>query len=681
MKFATTGRWLVRHAALVAALAAIPTLVHATPVVDGALDADYGAALATSPKDDLAVWAPTSINDPADTLAKVLDTTAIYATNSGNSLYIFVRMPYYSLQTAHGDWAVAVHLGGANDAVAVSNITKDPYGINTFYNYPSNPNAIIKANVVSAAVFSDGVNGWGYINTPNAGLNNWQFTGAGDYFGSAALGRPTLTTTVFHSVGTSGSEIAYINGDGTGASGGIEMKIPFADFAHDGNLTAPVVGDTVKFQFYVSLRDANNGHPRGAIDSEPFEESARWISDGAGGRDYTQGILTQQVAYTIKSATTPMNALSATFVDPTHIKVQFTDNLGAGATTAANYVLNDVTASGSPFAATAAVIDGTLLSQADLTVPTLVPGHQYKVVVSNVQSSGGVVIAAGLNSALFYSGIPVVFNVYDPTDIYTANTATMMTITGSFINWTNTDAGVGEVQLTEVDVPTHHWQSGTVYVQPPGGNNLVEYKIRLPGTGNAWNAMQGAGNNNNPDNRTLTIPPGMTSASTLDYAETTIPVQVTFNLTDNENRAAGKDVYIAGMYINNYNFTDAATALKMTKTGANTYSITVPVAQGYDRYKYFTAVPDTVDTTKLVPNYDVFSQPNLYVTIIGAGSPLAQTVNDSIGVATPSYIQALRIAAGLDLGPTPATGAAFVALDKAVDGRITIADAVKLLKP
>jgi hypothetical protein len=669
--------------ALVAALAAIPALAQATPVVDGVLDSDYGTALATSPKDDLSVWAPSSINDPADPAAKILDSTAIYATNSGNSLYVFVRLPYFSLQTAYGDWALAVHLGGANDAIAVTNTTKDPYGIPVYYNYASNPNAIIKANLVSSATHGDGVNGWGYLNTPNTALTGWQFTGAGDYFGSAALGRPTSTTTVFHSVGTTGSEIAYVNGDGTGANGGIEMKIPFADFAHDGNLTAPVVGDTLKFQFYASVRDgtSGDGHARAAIDCEPFEDGARWQSDGIGGRDYTVGVLTQQVSYTIKSATTPMNVQGASFVDPTHIKVQFTDNLGTGATTASNYAITDLTTAGSPFAATAAVIDATLLSQADLTVPTLSPGHQYKIVVSNVQSSGGILVTDTLNSATFYSGIPVVFNVYDPTDVYTTNAATIMTVTGSFNNWTNSDAGTSEPQFTLVDAPTHHWQTGTVYVQPPGGNNIVEYKLRLPGTGNAWNALQGGGNSGNPDNRALVLAPGTVSASTLDYTETTIPVQVTFNLTDNENRAGGGDVYIAGMYINSYNFTDVATALKMTKTGANTYSITAPVPQGYDRYKYFTATVDPTDATKLVPNYDVFSVPNLYVTIIGSGSPLAQIVNDVIGVVPVTAAQVLRVAAGLDLGPTPASSTAFAAMDKDADGKITILDAVKLLKP
>lgn len=683
MKFSTSGRRLVRHLALVGALGTVSALVHATPVVDGILDKDYGVALATSPKDDLAVWVPTSVNDPADPIAKTMDSTALYVTNSGNALYIFVRLPYYSLQTAYGDWAVAVHLGGANDAIAIKNTTNDPYGMKVFYNYPSNANAIIKANFVSLANFGDGVNGWGYINTPNAALNGWNFTGT-DYFGSAAAGKPTTTQTTFHSVGATGSEIAYVNGDGTGSSGGIEIKVPFVDFARDANLTAPVVGDVVKLQFYSSRRDGtgSNGHVRGAIDSEPFEESARWVSDGAGGRDYTQGILTQQVSYTIQSAITPMDVQSAAFVDPTHIKVQFADNLAAGATTASNYVLTDVTAGGTPIAVSAAAIDGTLLNQADLTTATMLPGHQLSLVVSNVQSSAGIVVAAPKNTATFYSGVPVTFNLYDPTDIYTTDGATVMTVTGPFINWTNNADGSGEVHLTLVDAATKHYQSAPFYIIPPGGNNIVEYKYRLPGItlGDPWNALQGS-YNNNPDNRAMMVLPGTTSISTNDYAETTNNVNVTFNLTDNENRAAGNDVYIAGQYINGYNFRTIATLLKMTKTGAHTYTITVPVPQGYDRYKYFTGVTDTTDPTLLDPNYDLFSQPNLYVTIIGSGTPPTQTVNDVIGVAPPTAAQVLRVAAGLDAGPTPATGAAFLAMDKVVDGKITIADAVKLLKP
>ncbi|HEY3411747.1 MAG TPA: hypothetical protein VGM51_01690 [Armatimonadota bacterium] len=649
--------------ALGAAGLALTVAAHATPVVDGTLDAEYGAPVASSPKDNLTVDAARGINDPADTLlAKPSDVTNVYVTNSGNALYIFVRLPYYSLQTMHGDWSIPIHLGGANDAIAVATTTGDPYGIPVTYNYPKNPNAVIKANVKSSAAFTDGVNGWGYLNTPNAALNGWQFPG-GDYFGSDAAGKVPAGATKFHSVGSTGAEIAYANGDGTGNTGGIEMRIPFADFTVSGNLTAPAVGDTIYLQFYISIRDLNNNHPRAAIDSSPYEAGIRsQPTAGTGDPNYGLGIATQQVPYTIVNATTPFDVSKAGYTDATHVYVQFSDNVGTGGDVAANYALTDTDNGNAVVAVSAAAIDGVNARQVNLTTAALVYGHRYHLVVSNAKSLGGVVVTPTANSVDFQAPMPVNLTLVDNGGL----------VPPGKTPWIAFFVGAGGKQkLVPVAGKTNEWTTDVPYLVQVGTATckfviVNESDPNLPITD--YDTL------NRRDRH-----PVITVAGPNDFTYYIgAPVTVTFNLIDFTGKAA--TAIAAGKQLVLFDFdTDPATRFPLTAVSGKTNTFTtgpLSMVQNSTEYKYVIVTDSGLPTESL--DYDTLNPGNRAIDT-GAGNVATMIRTDTNG--SPAVVDILKVAAGLAAGPTPATDPTFVAMDKDASGTITLLDALKAIKP
>jgi hypothetical protein len=172
------------------------------------------------------------------------------------------------------------------------------------------------------------------------------------------------------------------------------------------------------------------------------------------------------------------------------------------------------------------------------------------------------------------------------------------------------------------------------------------------------------------------IPNQTTTYNLYDIVPTQTPVDVTFRLVDVEGRLAGKPVYVFGDF-NNWPAADPSSALKLEPVinQPNTYQGTTQMAQSYYGYKYVTADPDPANPGQYIINYDLFSSQNLRASIIGEGSPLAQTIVDVIGVATPPAVRALRIAGGLEAAPASIAG-----IDKNGDNQVTILDAVALAK-
>jgi hypothetical protein len=627
----------------------------ATPVVDGILDADYGAALASSPKDNLIVdpAATPAINDPADITAKSIDLTNIYVTNSGNALYIFVRLPHYNLTDPHGDWSIPIHLGGANDGLAVPNTLKDPWGSNVFLNYPSNPNAYVKSNFKSRAAFSDGVNGYAFVHNINAAGNGWD-AGLGDFFGSEGGGTPPVGATYFHSAKIGGGEIAYKADDGTGNVGAIEMRIPFSAFAQNTTLTAPVVGNVLKLQFISFKRTPTDGHDRAAIDAVPFEDSIRFIAGPS--NDYSQGIATQQVSYTIVAANTPMDVSAAAYTDSTHIALQFTDNVGTGGTTAANYSLVDTDNGNAVIAVSAAAIDAVNTKQVNLTTATLPDGHNFKVTVTNVQSTGSVVVTPARNSATFQSYVDATFTICDN------GSPAIIPTTAQFISVFVFVPISKEIDLVKVTGSPNCYTTIPPFRLPPG---QAKYKYRIDHSD--YDTLNRRDRFNN-----VTIAGPNVFNDTIGGG----PVGVTFNLTDYNAVLPANPVYLF-----NYN-TDPATRILMNPVAGQPGKFTSgsqPWVQNTYEYRYVVVDPNG-GTEILDP--DSLNQFNRNVAINGSGSPLTQTVNDIAGTPpAPTAAEILRVAAGLVAGPSPATSATFIAMDKDASGNITILDAVKLLHP
>lgn len=656
-------RSFLQGIALGVAALALSASAFATPVVDGTLDAEYGAPLASSPKDNLTVDAARGINDPADTaLAKPSDVTNVYVTNSGNALYIYVRLPYYSLQTMHGDWSIPIHLGGANDAIAVDTTTGDPYGIPVTYNYAKNPNAVIKANVKSSANFTDGVNGWGYMNTPNATFNGWRFTG-GDYFGTNAAGAVPAGALKFHAAGATGAEIAYANGDGTGNTGGIEMRIPFSDFAVDGNLTAPVAGDKISLQFYIGIRDANNNHPRAPIDSSPFEAGIRSQPDTVtGDPNYAKGVATQQVTYTLINATTPFDVTKAGFIDATHMYVQFSDNVGAGGEVAGNYAVTDTDNGNAVVPVSAAAIDGTNAKQVDLTTTTIPFGHHFHVVVSNAKSLGGITVTPILNSADFQAPMPVNMTLVDNGAL----------VPPTKTPWIAFFVGAGGKQkLVQVAGTTNSWTTDVPFLVQPG---TATAKFVIVNESDPTLPITDYDTLNRQDRHPVVVVPGPNNFTYyIGNSMTT-----TFNLIDFTGAAAA--AVAAGKQIILFDFdVNPASRFPLTPVAgqANTFTTgPLPWIQNTTQYKYVIVTDAGLPTEAL--DYDTLNAQNRYIdTGVGNVTTLIHTdINGS-----PAAKDILKVAAGLAAAPTPATDAIFMAMDKDGSHTITLLDAVKAIKP
>jgi hypothetical protein len=640
----------------------------AGPTIDGELDTTAGyTSVASSPKDNLLVYTDASsnpVNDNTDPRARVADVTDLYATNDGNALYVWVGMPHYDFANAQGDWSLILHLGGANDAVAVVEPFQDPYIAGTgflFYNYPTGPNAVVKANFKSPLP-NDGTNGFSDLVTVTPTQDGWDYgdtAGTRNFFGMDGV-PVTATSTMVHSSGHDGAELAYRQGDGT--LGGVEMKIPLGDFNHNG-LTPPKVGDVIKMQFATTVRDSGGNHQRAAVDTVPFEATSRYApgtDPPANVPDTTNGFVTTYASYTLKAAAV-MDLDSASFVDLTHLVLRFTDNPGDGADVPANYTVVDVTNANAPVSVTAAAVDGTLTSQVNLTTATLTYGHTYKITVANVKSTSGGALSAK-NTAQVSLPVQVTFELTDnggivkPTDV--------VTVTGDFRGWTTGEGQ--EPVLTLVDGKTNVY---SVTVTAPAGS--IQYKYRL--NFSDWDTL-------NKANRSATIQaPGPVTLHDVVGG----PVQVTFHLTNYqpETVPAGRDVYVTGDW-NGFS-TDPLSAtppIKMEPVAGQpgVYQGSGTINQSSWGYKYILVDPTGTNGV----DYDTLNANNRNVLIVGAGDPLAQTVNDTAGTPpAASAADILKVVGGLVAAPDKtANASAFNALDADHDGVITLKDVVTFAK-
>lgn len=645
-------RWTVGLGLLMAATLR-PAACFATPIVDGTVDAEYGTPIATSPLNNLLVDPANSIDDEANPSARSWDCTDLYATNSGDALFIFVRLPKYSLTQTIGSWGVVLHLGGANASIAPSATTiQDSYGAQIYFQHSEPPQALIKSNARSSATANDGVGGWGYLNLPNADLTIWSGwdNPGGDVFG--IQGNPDTSIPNVVRGSKNGFAIAYRQGDGV--EGGIEMRIPFAAFGATGALTPPAVGDVIKMQFYGTTRvDSGGGslHPRGVVDCVPYEAGSR--------TDPFIGYLTQYASYTVKQSQS-MDVIGGGYTNTTTAYLLFSDAVGAGGTTPANYTVTDLKTN-TPVAVTAAVIDPTNSKKVILTTAEMTRGHRMKVSASEaVKSTGGVGVTPALNSFEFVVPVLVVFTIYDVDDA--ANGYEPVTLTGGFTDWANAapDPDPREIILSAVPGQPKTYRTPPVEIRP----GRWTYKYRIPKLPGAWDIL------NRRDFR-VDIGDAPLQELATDYGSYTTTADVTFTLIDTQNKLQGKTVFITGNVQENAWSTDPTIMWQLEPTGApNTYATTQPMRDGGWFYKYY--VPDAPDPWNFLQTED------WYIETHGTGDPLTFAVTNIIPSVTA--LDVLKVAAGVSAGPTPASGPVFKAYDKNGDGKIDAADAVAFVK-
>lgn len=662
------------------------TASFATPVMDGLRDSEY-TLIASSPKDNLMVDEPNLIDDPADPKAKCMDVTDFYASNSGNALYLYIELPYYNLANIYGDWGIAMHLKGANDGIERNLPAQDSYGAPVYFNHApgTGVNMQLKSNFRGTAASSDGDQGWAYLNPCSLDGAGWNFP-HGNFLGD---NRWEVGSGIIHGFGNTGSEIVYKGGDGTpGNYGAIEVKLMFSDFGFDyptwTNVRPPVIGETILMQWYATTRgepgNKNNNHIRGPIDCVPFEAASRQ-DPNTGDPSPFGGYLTQYATYTLAQPAS-FEVSSAAAAGMTTVNVNFSDAVGDGGNTPANFVITNL-ANSATIEVTGAAIDSGTPSRVVLTTGSLPVGGTCRVTVSNVKSTGATLVNPARNSADFPVAIPVVFHLWDPQDIVGKNPDPntgqngKVTLTGSFMSWANDDGagtGANELLCSPVEGQPGHYKSAPVLI-PPG---TIYYKYRLPHMLNYmnWDTLNYPGS---PDRR-LVIPAGSKGMETYDVAcNATVagtPVSVTFEMTDYDGIAAGRPVYVTGGGGLSGWSGDPTGAIAMTKTGEYTYTATATIPQGYLEYKYILIVEDPPGTYTTA--WDDFG-PNQYSPVVGSGTPLAQTIVNIFGTPpVPAYVKALRIAGGLEA--SPAAGAAFNALDFDKSGKIDILDAVALRK-
>jgi hypothetical protein len=672
MSFKRTARYLTGLGACILLLA--PHSI-AAPTIDGQLDAGQYTQVASSPKDNLLTYTDASanpVNDNTDPRTRVADVTDLYATNDGSALYVWAGLPYYDFANAQGSWSLVLHLGGANDSVSIVQPYTDPYVSGgdgnpgtIFFNYSPSPNAVLKANFKSP-LSGDGTNGFSDLVTVATGGTGWDYgdtAGTRNYFGMDGV-PVTAAATMVHSNGHNGAEMAYQKGDGT--LGGVEIKIPLADFNHNG-LTPPKVGDVLRMQFITTVYASGGAKQRTSVDNVPFEPGSRYADGTAPPNvpDLTFGFTTLYANYTLKAAAA-LEVDNAAFVDLTHLAVRFTDTLGAGANVAANYTVVDVTNGNTPVAVSAAAIDGTAQNQANLTTASLTYGHTYKITVANVKSAGGATLSTTKNSAQAVLPVQVTFELTDgggvilPTDV--------VTVTGSFRGWVTGEGN--EPVLTPVN-----GKPNTYSVTVTSAAGPIEYKYRLNYTD--WDKL-----NRRNHKADITAPGPVTLHDAIGGS-----VATTFHLTIYQPSPlpAGRDVYVTGDWNGFSTDTAAANApIKLNPVSGQpgVYEGTGAVTQNVWEYKYILIDPAGVEAV----DYDALNASNRTVTIVGAGTPLKQTVTDIAGVApvTATAADALRVAGGLD--PAPATGDPKFAALNVVDtgtsqGTIDLLDALKLARP
>jgi hypothetical protein len=667
-------------------LAACATLgaaaARATPVIDGTRDADY-TLVASSPSGNL--LSKLGINDNTTPATKTLDVTNIYAANTGNALYIYVEMPYLDLSVVYGEWAIALHLGGSNDPIEVITPVADPYMSQTAgdanfrsveYNHVPAPNAVVKSNFRGFAASSDGNQGYAFVNVASLTQTGWNFPN-GNFLANGPEGWVNdVPNGTIHGHGANGGEIVYKN------NAGLEMRIPFNHFGWDyptySDLQSPVIGDEIKMQFYDNLRqpnDATTRYPRGAIDAVPVQDDLH--------ADPTHTVLTAYGSYTLTQPAA-FDVTGAAAPKPTQVNVLFSDAVGNGAATAGNYTLTNV-ATSATVAVTAAQPDPTNTAAVTLTTAPLSPQTTYRLVVSNVQNTGGGVVSAAGNAATIETASLVVFNLYDPYSVVSSLGNDPNTLQPYFVTLTGTMNGFkddGGSKTGAGEIPTHlvtgetpaHYQSDPIFASP-GFHN---YKWRIPGRGNYlnWDTLQPPGTGNRRAHVAKSTETQQFSDTAFNSDHHGAPVLVTFVLHDLDNKVNGRQVQVAGDF-QSFN-SDPSDLYKLTPVAGqpNTYSGVIDTSTvrpeygqgGYFEYKFIIKPDPTGDPGNT--SWDEFGAQNRYLVLNGSGSPLAQTVHVYVGGQT--FLRALRIAGGLE--PAPSIGEPFSTLDRDLDGRVTIRD-------
>lgn len=683
-----TRRWATRIG-LTAACVALPlTAAFAVPSMDGVKDAEY-ASVATAPADKLVndpLAVPTPINDTTDPRAKTLVATGISATNSGTDLYVYIDMPNLDLNVIEGEWALVMHLQGANDALQYLGIPADPYGAKCNYMETPAVNVVLKSNMAGFKHDYDGNQGYAFLNPISSGANGWDWE-SGNFLGNASWTYDT-TNNLVHGVGVDGGEIVYKGGKG------IEVKIPLRLFAvnpANTGLVNPKPGEGILMQFYDNMRDRTSpNYPRGPVYSVPYEAAAQ---GDASTHDYASGsIYTWAPAYTLK---TPVSLEVGSFTltdltDTTHASVGFSAAVGAGATTTANYAVIDKSTGGT-IAVTSAAIDPTDNTKVILGL-ALPFNTTIKVTVTNVQSAIGNVVSATANTAELIVGTPVQFNLYDPHGVIAAVGATSkITMTGDPIGWRNSPGGGNEFQVTPVSGETGHLRTSTIIIKA----GAMGYKYRLADVPDAspwddWNSL-------NPNDRKFVVPASPTLVQMTDRAAGAYlgtqydggTVHWTFTLVDKDNLAAGRAVYVTGTW-NGWS-ADPAVAVPVPAVAGqpNTYRVTFdsPTGNGADveqKYKYLLIYPDPANPANTVVEWNLLNPSgDHWFNGSGLGTPAAHSVTDLLsslpdvsGVKRAARI--LQVVAGL-------AGAAeysdyFVNLDADMNGKVTVADAIKAIK-
>jgi len=674
--------------AIALSLMALPLVpVYATPVIDGERDAEY-TKIATSPKDNLNTAGvdvnSAPFNDETNPVAKVLDVTDMWAANTASDLYVFIEMPYLDLNIISGEWAIAFHLGGANDALQRLGVVGDPYGAPIYYEHNPGVNAVLKSNMRGFKhsegnnVGFDGNQGYAFLNSINHGQNDWTWD-TGNFLGNTWT--DDIPNHLIRGVGNSGGEIVYKGFKG------IEVKIPLALFAaNPGNtpVTAPKIGDVINMQFYNNVRyysatnTATEKYPRGPTDAVPFQASVY--------SDPIIGYISQMAAYTLK-APTALEVSGARLVsstDTTHLLVNFSAPLGDGAGTASNYSVVD-TATGAAVPVTSAEVDFTDDTRVilGLNVPF---NTTLRVTVTGVKNSSGTLITEGKNTATVKIGTGVRFNLYDPygliarigNDPGTGQPYTI-TVPGDHQGWNNFPTAANAVILSPVSGESGHWQSPIVVINP-GLNGYKYSQPNLPNWDN-WNALT-------PYDRRAVIPPSSTVVDIIDNAAGTYEaitssgptVDITFTLVDLENKAAGRDVHLTGEM---WAWTgDAGIAPKMEPVPGkpNTYSVTVttPANFGQDithKYKYLAVNTETFETDWNVLNPNGEWGGDHHIITKGSGTPLKQNVEDIVG---PRSQRIARIAAGFN--QAPGLAGYWRELDMDVSGAITLLDLLRAVR-
>jgi hypothetical protein len=675
----------------------------ALPVMDGEKDTEY-TLVANSPKDNLLTTGvdvnSNPYNDETDPVAKALDVTGLWASNTGSDLYFYIEMPYLDLNVISGEWALVMHLGGANDGIQRLGTASDPYGAPCDYGHSPAVNAVLKSNMAgfkhgsSAPVGFDGNQGYAFLNSTTNDNTGWTWDTGNFLFSSTWV--DDTTNNLIHGQGTGGGEIVYKAGKG------IEVKVPLALFAANPSntaLTAPKVGDVISVQFYDNVRYYSSGnvgtekYPRGPTDCVTYEDGLH--------TDPLRGYITQWATYTMKAPAT-LEVSAASLVDARdtgHIFVGFTASVSDGATTTSNYSVVDET-TGNPVPVTTATVDPANDTHVILGL-TLPFNTKLRVTVSNVKGVNGATVSSTLNTAEAAIGTPVQFTMADPYGIIaaigtnpTTGAAYRVSVTGDPIGWANyrpplvppagKDFGYNEIAMNPVSGQPNTYQSAVVIANP----GVMGYKYCLPeepdsGSYDGWNAL-------NPNNRRYFVPASSNVLQIVEnaagpYAGTNYdggPVSITCTLIDHDNLAAGHPVYVAGTFNGWTGNVAGATPLAAVPGQPNTYSgtFTTPAGYGSDtvtEYKYILIYDDPANPGTSKTDWDTLNPlGNRWCKIKGSGTPLVQSISEFVG--STKTIRILRIATGLDTAPQ--FGNYYTELDLDKSGSITLIDAVKSLK-